>query len=243
MYAPSTFASGSSVSHWDVSMTPNALMEPAINNDLSSNVDLTKHAFVDIGWLPMSTPTALAMFTAEDRAEGILLQWQFGDDSDIATLTLQRSPSEVGPWSPVETELFTQDGRTTALDRTAEAGATYFYRLDVIDSSGNESHFGLVVARHELGGGLAALFAPSPNPSAHGTNVAFRINRPEFVRVAIWDAAGRLVQTLQEGMVAPGEHSLWWDGTANGRSVAPGLYFATLRTSEGMRSQRLAIIR
>jgi hypothetical protein len=52
MYAPNPFQSGSSVSHFDVSATPNLLMEPAINADLTSNIDLTDALFRDIGWLP-----------------------------------------------------------------------------------------------------------------------------------------------------------------------------------------------
>jgi hypothetical protein len=52
MYAPNPFQSGSSVSHFDVSCTPNLLMEPAINPDLTSDIDLTDPVFRDIGWLP-----------------------------------------------------------------------------------------------------------------------------------------------------------------------------------------------
>jgi hypothetical protein len=43
------------VSHFDVSAMPNLLMEPAINADLTSDVDLTRYAFEDIGWLPRTT--------------------------------------------------------------------------------------------------------------------------------------------------------------------------------------------
>ena len=54
LYAPTSFASGSSVSHWDTSATPNMLMEPFINTDLTSSVknpdDLTRSLFFDIGW-------------------------------------------------------------------------------------------------------------------------------------------------------------------------------------------------
>jgi hypothetical protein len=50
MYTPSTIATGSTVSHWDVSATPNLLMEPSLNSDLSSTVDLSKALFTDIGW-------------------------------------------------------------------------------------------------------------------------------------------------------------------------------------------------
>ena len=54
LYAPAAYASGSSVSHWDTSLTPNVLMEPFINTDLVASVknpdDLSKSLLVDIGW-------------------------------------------------------------------------------------------------------------------------------------------------------------------------------------------------
>jgi hypothetical protein len=52
MFAPNPDQPGSSVSHWDVSAFPNLLMEPAINPDLSQNLDLTFYNFYDIGWFP-----------------------------------------------------------------------------------------------------------------------------------------------------------------------------------------------
>lgn len=55
VYTPIPFATGSSVSHWDTSPTPNLLMEPAINPDLSSSVDLAIPHFIDIGWVTMGT--------------------------------------------------------------------------------------------------------------------------------------------------------------------------------------------
>jgi len=55
LYTPNPFQPGSSVSHWDVSCTPNLLMEPSVNSDLTSSVDLTRYAFEDIGWLPRTT--------------------------------------------------------------------------------------------------------------------------------------------------------------------------------------------
>jgi hypothetical protein len=50
MYAPNPYEGGSSISHWDVSATPNLLMEPAINLDLTQDVDLARDLFEDIGW-------------------------------------------------------------------------------------------------------------------------------------------------------------------------------------------------
>ncbi|HVF45767.1 MAG TPA: PA domain-containing protein [Pyrinomonadaceae bacterium] len=54
MYAPSTVSPGSSVSHWDTSLAPNQLMEPANSGDLRHTVaisgDLTSSQLRDIGW-------------------------------------------------------------------------------------------------------------------------------------------------------------------------------------------------
>ncbi|MEZ5400226.1 MAG: PA domain-containing protein [Bryobacteraceae bacterium] len=54
LFAPNPFQSGSSVSHWDTTATPNLLMEPAINGDLTHSVivpqDLTFRQLQDIGW-------------------------------------------------------------------------------------------------------------------------------------------------------------------------------------------------
>ncbi len=48
--APNPVQPGSSVSHFTVDAFPNLLMEPAINNSLFSDVDLTIPLFRDIGW-------------------------------------------------------------------------------------------------------------------------------------------------------------------------------------------------
>lgn len=56
MYAPNPIEPGSSISHWDTSLTPNQIMEPAVNPDLLFQLtpprDLTYSLFRDIGWVP-----------------------------------------------------------------------------------------------------------------------------------------------------------------------------------------------
>lgn len=52
LYAPTVYAAGSSISHFDTVASPNLLMEPSITSTLrsSANVDLTAAYFEDIGW-------------------------------------------------------------------------------------------------------------------------------------------------------------------------------------------------
>ena len=60
LYTPNPLASGSSISHWERSLSPNQLMEPNINTSLTHNVvapyDLTTALFADIGWSTNSAP-------------------------------------------------------------------------------------------------------------------------------------------------------------------------------------------
>ena len=54
LYTPNPLVTGSSVSHWDVSASPNLLMEPNITSDLTKTLvppkDLTVPLLKDIGW-------------------------------------------------------------------------------------------------------------------------------------------------------------------------------------------------
>ncbi|MDT0130302.1 peptidase, partial [Acinetobacter baumannii] len=53
-YSPTVNAPGSSVSHYTTEASPNQLMEPSINADLSHEIapprDLTLPLLLDIGW-------------------------------------------------------------------------------------------------------------------------------------------------------------------------------------------------
>src|SRR5262249_60637556 len=66
MFTPNPVQSGSSVSHWDVSLFPDQLMEPNDSGDLThivtAPIDLTSSQLIDIGWTaaantPPPTPT------------------------------------------------------------------------------------------------------------------------------------------------------------------------------------------
>ena len=48
--APNPLVLGSSISHWTPAAEPSLLMEPAINSNLTDDLDLTVDLFTDIGW-------------------------------------------------------------------------------------------------------------------------------------------------------------------------------------------------
>ena len=77
LYTPDPLQPGSSVSHWDVSATPDLLMEPFASPNLGlGEVDLTLTHFRDMGWpTGTSTVTIRVMDPAEEG---------FNDPTEVA---------------------------------------------------------------------------------------------------------------------------------------------------------------
>jgi hypothetical protein len=198
-------------------------MEPAINQDLHDTTDLTPDLLADIGWYGAPTATTVAMFTAENRGDGVMLRWKLSDAATIAVITVERGVSESGPWAPIQTELSEVGGVQLALDTNAEVGKTYFYRLRFDERDGTQSYSSPISgSRTALYTGPALLSAPWPNPTPAGAMLSFRLGKPEYVRLAITDASGRRVRTLYEGMMAPGDYTQNWNGLSDhGANVPP----------------------
>jgi hypothetical protein len=55
LYAPNPVEVGSSISHFDTAASPNLLMEPFINSNLGSDLDLTDEQLFDVGWTTADT--------------------------------------------------------------------------------------------------------------------------------------------------------------------------------------------
>jgi hypothetical protein len=152
MYAPAPIEGGSSVSHWDVTETPDLLMEPFISSGLTSSVDLTQYAFVDIGWLtgvsavatgdPVAgAPRAFSAPNPFRSATSIRFQMaQPGTATvevfDASGALVKRMPLA---WRPAGQQVTNWDGNDVR-GRSAPAGV-YFWRVQ----AGEELHTGRMV--------------------------------------------------------------------------------------------------
>jgi hypothetical protein len=70
-----------------------------------------------------------------------------------------------------------------------------------------------------------------PNPVAVSTDISFSVTQTGMVDLAIYDVAGRQVRSLVKESKAAGAYLVQWNTLDDaGRNVAPGVYFARLRT-------------
>lgn len=90
---------------------------------------------------------------------------------------------------------------------------------------------------------LAGLSA-APNPFGGRTVLSFQLARTGSVSLAIVGVDGRVLRRVPSALFAPGAHSYEWDGRDDeGRTAAPGMYFAIVRTPDGEKVTRLARLR
>lgn len=77
--------------------------------------------------------------------------------------------------------------------------------------------------------GRATLALAGRNPARGGATLRCAIPQGGELRVAVHDAAGRMVRVLEGGMRPAGTHDLAWDGRDGaGRMAPPGVYLARL---------------
>jgi|GEM_PF-5369816 len=76
-----------------------------------------------------------------------------------------------------------------------------------------------------------APFVASPNPFNPQTNFTFSLEKPQWVKLDIYNVRGQKIRTIQDGPMAAGLKTVPWNGkNEEGISQASGVYFGRLQT-------------
>ena len=90
--------------------------------------------------------------------------------------------------------------------------------------------------------GTLALTA-SPNPARGGSDLVVRAEPGRRVHLAVVDASGRQVRSLEGVVTASGGLRLHWDGRdSDGRRVGVGLYLIQARTEGERAAAKLVLL-
>ncbi|PHN08636.1 T9SS type A sorting domain-containing protein [Flavilitoribacter nigricans] len=81
------------------------------------------------------------------------------------------------------------------------------------------------------------LFQNTPNPFSEQSRITFELDRAAYVELQLQDVEGKVVRTLLSERKSAGKHEV----EINGRSLASGLYFCTLRAGGHIRSQKIMV--
>jgi hypothetical protein len=89
-----------------------------------------------------------------------------------------------------------------------------------------------------------ASFGNSPNPFNAGTMIRYQLNEPGIVDLAIFNALGQRIRTLERSQQQPGTYEVLWDGTnRNGQTVSTGVYFSRLQLGNTSLTRQLLLLK
>ncbi len=132
---------------------------------------------------------------------------------------------------------------------------SYVIRVTAIDARGNASSDSMVVTT--VNGNPSAVPSASadeprlllepfiPNPLRGSGSIRVRLPVAGRITLACYNAAGRHVRRLHQGLMRAGAHEIRWDGCDDrGRPVPAGAYFVRLVADpEGARSEKVLVLR
>jgi hypothetical protein len=83
-----------------------------------------------------------------------------------------------------------------------------------------------------------------PNPFVRDLRVSYQLAARGRVRLAVYDALGREVSGLVDGVVEPGYYTVNWQGLDDqGRKVPAGVYFVRLDTDDYQHVQKTVLLK
>ncbi len=168
--------------------------------------------------------------------DGVRISFNFCGCDEASFIILRE---EAGDWLHLNEEPISGITDIVYYDLDVEAGGTYRYRVDLLDRYGNPVSFGPVEVTVPPGGRVIELRNAYPNPVSTKTTIHFYLSEAGEVELAVYDTAGRRVDTLALGYVTAGEHALSWDASAR----APGVYLYRLATGDAVFVRRLVVSR
>lgn len=171
-------------------------------------------------------------------------QWQPDKAAGMPVTTLALRTSAVAGGEVTFTGVPPGSGPRMGIDRDRDTFPDGD-ELDAGSDPGNPLSTPGNVAVAGTGSSGFAMLAPSPNPFAGATEIAFRLGARSRVDAVVYDILGREVQTLARGVVLePGRQSLRWDGRSRDGSVAgPGVYFVKVQAAQKSWSRPLVKLR
>lgn len=110
------------------------------------------------------------------------------------------------------------------------------YKYDITDIP----IYGAGVGEQEGPTSVLSLNLPYPNPIVENASLGFSVPFSGNVEITVYDVAGRIVETILDGSVESGSHSLLW---APGVEITNGVYFIRLKTAEGTLTRQAMVIR
>jgi hypothetical protein len=220
---------------------------PAIDCDPNGNLVVVWHSRTQDGsglgvfarrLSARTVPAAFSRVEAEDIGGAVRVRWDVSAGISAAGYNVYRESSGTS----LAIARMLPGGAAEHIDRDIEPGASYLYRVALVDEAGREAISAPV--RVTVAVSALFLFQNHPNPFNPATTIEYALPTAGAVELSIYDARGGLVVTLENGAKPAGRHTAVWRGRdASGRVVRSGVYFCRLAAGGRVLTRKIVFLK
>ncbi len=195
--------------------------------------------FSKVGTFSSCQPVAVAIssFNASAKGDIVTLRGAFQSTLSIDVVNIYRAAGNGGF---VRIDAVPATGNEfTYTDRVA--AGNYRYQIGVVDRDGE---YMSPIERVGVKALAASLAQNEPNPFNPQTTIRYTMPATGNVTINIYDASGRLVRSLLNGVKEAGSHNVTWNGTDNNNSpVSSGIYFYRLTAGKFSETKKMTLLK
>lgn len=210
-------------------------------SDLRTAAALAKQLY-EAGFSP-GIPTAVSAVLLDAQAEPglVRLTWTSAGPSDFPAWVFRRDANS--DWSRIGVALEDAAGRLVYEDRSVIGGRTYAYRLLVRDAYGEYTTEEVWIDVPEALPKTVRFDTPRPNPAGGNMYFAFTLPSPGRVRLALYDASGKLAALIDDSVHEAGLNVTPWNLRDGAKYLPSGVYLAVLESGRERRVKKLVVAR
>lgn len=191
---------------------------------------------------PVVLPVSLNLFTATAKKDGkVLLEWVTESESNNKGFFIERATVTNGAQSAWKDIGFVAGAGTTSsrsrylYNDAPIGGKSFIYRLRQVDFDGRKNISENRVVNLQLLD--PALNDAYPNPATSSTNIKYQIIEKQMVDIVLYDAVGKMIQSLVHQLQEPGTYVF----ELQTGSLPSGSYTYTMKAGTFTLSKKLIV--
>ena len=200
-----------------------------------------------------SLPVVLSAFTARAGDGEVILHWVTESEIDNLGFHVYRALEAEGVYERLTAEVLEGAG-TASSQRTytftylrLTNGVTYWYKLEDVAFDGTRTQHGPISVMPQTAEAAQVQALPTefglaqnvPNPFNPTTEIRYQVPAASHVELAVYDALGRKVQVLVDGLVQGGYRTVVWDA----KEAASGVYLVRMEAGDFVEVRKMVLIR
>ena len=199
-----------------------------------------------------SLPVELTSFTAIQKNNTVILEWQTGSETDNLGFIIERKNNDnefIEIASYANNEELKGAGNTsvrsdyTFTDNNVVSGVTYEYRISDVDYSGKVKILKTITINITENSTdipkTYALNSAYPNPFNPTTTISYDLPKSSFVTISVYDITGNLVENIVNENKEAGSYSIKW----NASNISSGIYLYRLVTNDFVSTKKLVLLK